>query len=746
MFDSLFTFWNVLLMVLGFGFVVFIHELGHFVAARWAGIRVHAFAIGFGQALLSYRKGWGVQRGSSEPRYLGMLSTVASSSKAGATPQQIEAGRDALKQLDSISPTEYRLNWIPFGGYVKMLGQDDLNPDMPSGESDSYQNKPVWKRMVVISAGVIMNVILAAVLFVVVFTAGMTEPAPIVGTVQKDSPAKAVGLEPGDVVRSAGGRMTSTFTDLFVEVAMTQRDKVVELVVDRPTDDGGWERLQFSPVPTSMSDGLGVQAIGVWPETSLELVERSRRAGVRQQFQRVMEGVGFGEVPLGSRVVEIGSSPVDEREFGAEGFIGIGRYASIRLLNDAIESSGGEPVRVVFEGPEGERVETRLSPSVSLQRNPSVVESGGRDGMVTWPQSHLVGLAPVMRVADWSHHDLRQGLEPGDVFKRLGSVSWPSISEGVREIRTRKGSTIDAVLLRGGKEVALTLQVDIAGRVGFSPANDLSVARLASVPSLVEAVRRDKDAKADGPQEFRPLSPAPAAARLGTLDSIRPGTLVRSVDGLEVTDFASLRAALRTATSAASLTNGGATVALEIETPTPSAEVFIETVQLELRASEVEALHGLKWEVAGIEGVFRPVDVLVRADSVTGAVGMGVGRTKRVLQQTYLTFQRLFEGTVRVNQLQGPVGITHTGSMFAERGFIYLLYFLALISANLAVINFLPLPIVDGGQFLMLCYEGLAKKPVPIVVQNVITLGGLLFIGSLFLFITFNDIVRLLGA
>ncbi|XOV76310.1 MAG: site-2 protease family protein [Phycisphaerales bacterium] len=185
---------------------------------------------------------------------------------------------------------------------------------------------------------------------------------------------------------------------------------------------------------------------------------------------------------------------------------------------------------------------------------------------------------------------------------------------------------------------------------------------------------------------------------------------------------------------------------LTLQTPIGSGETVEESVTLDLRPEEVKALHNLGWEVQGIDTAFETIEVLVQADSVTGAVAMGVSRTKRVLKQTYLTFQRLFEGTVKVNQLQGPVGITHTGSLFAERGFIYLLYFLALISANLAVINFLPLPIVDGGQFLMLCYEGLVKKPVPIIVQNVITLCGLLFIGSLFLFITFNDIVRLLGA
>src|SRR5688572_12339515 len=107
---------DLLLEILGFGLIVFVHELGHFAAAKWAGIRVLAFAMGFGPALLSWRKGLGFRFGSSEKEYLTRVNALAS---AGTT---IEGARSTYH---SISPTEYRLNWLPFGGYVKMLGQDD---------------------------------------------------------------------------------------------------------------------------------------------------------------------------------------------------------------------------------------------------------------------------------------------------------------------------------------------------------------------------------------------------------------------------------------------------------------------------------------------------------------------------------------------------------------------------------------------------------------------------------------------
>src|SRR5207237_1803349 len=105
----------------------------------------------------------------------------------------------------------------------------------------------------------------------------------------------------------------------------------------------------------------------------------------------------------------------------------------------------------------------------------------------------------------------------------------------------------------------------------------------------------------------------------------------------------------------------------------------------------------------------------------------------------------LAQGTVKVEHLKGPVGIAHLGTIVAGKGFIWLLFFMALISVNLAVINFLPLPIVDGGQFLFLVYEQVRGRPVPASVQNVVTMAGLVLIGCVFLVVTYNDITNLFG-
>ncbi|MEO1128654.1 MAG: site-2 protease family protein, partial [Planctomycetota bacterium] len=209
MLESLTTIWNVMLILLGFGLVVFIHELGHFLAARWAGIRAPTFAIGFGPAVFSWRRCMGFRRGSSEAEYLELEKL--SKEPPSASAAEIEEAAKAQEKLARTGVTEYRFNWLPLGGYVRMLGQEDGNPNATSSAPDSYTSKPVWKRMIVVSAGVIMNILLAGVLFMSVYFVGMGEPPAVVGNVAPDKPAAQAGLRTGDLVRSINGRETATF-------------------------------------------------------------------------------------------------------------------------------------------------------------------------------------------------------------------------------------------------------------------------------------------------------------------------------------------------------------------------------------------------------------------------------------------------------------------------------------------------------------------------------------------------------
>ena len=126
-------------VLIGFSIIIFVHEAGHFLAAKWVGIRVDRFAVGFGTRLFGFRKGEGFTFGN-RPEY----------------------SADELARKD-YGETDYCFKVLPIGGYVKMLGQDDVIINDETGEvslSDdprAFTSRPVGHRMIVVSAGVLFN-------------------------------------------------------------------------------------------------------------------------------------------------------------------------------------------------------------------------------------------------------------------------------------------------------------------------------------------------------------------------------------------------------------------------------------------------------------------------------------------------------------------------------------------------------------------------------------------------------------
>ncbi|MBK8266771.1 MAG: site-2 protease family protein [Planctomycetes bacterium] len=122
---------------------------------------------------------------------------------------------------------------------------------------------------------------------------------------------------------------------------------------------------------------------------------------------------------------------------------------------------------------------------------------------------------------------------------------------------------------------------------------------------------------------------------------------------------------------------------------------------------------------------------------------VGIRQAYRATVATAQTIRHmLFTRNVGLSNVSGPLGIAHKGSEVAQGGLIALCWFLGLISANLAVINFLPLPIVDGGLFLFLILEKIRGEPVSIKTQVATQLLGIALIATVFILVTYQDILR----
>ena len=688
---------DLLLVILGFSLIIFLHELGHFVAARWAGIRVLAFAMGFGPALVSWRQGLGLRAGSTDREYA----------------ERLKAGTAA-----GISPTEYRWNALPLGGYVKMLGQDDSDPGARSDAPDSFQSCVPWKRLIVISAGVVMNVITAAVLFVIVFSAGLlTEPAHV-GYVAPGSPAaRAIatnaqnlgittpGLQPGDEVIMIDDERPLSFKDVAIAVAMAAKGEPLPITVQRP---GISEPVRFAIVPEP-SPGTRLLSLGVEAAASMTLPS-GRTEAINKQLSEGLKNFGLGGVAPGSELATVNGTPA----------------ASVYDIAAAAKASNGKPITLGFKQPGGQAAAAVITPRAELDTRTYMVPSpSGATSELRL--EHVLGFVPVLKV-ERTEETSKAGLKEGDVFVRLGDVLWPSVVEGIAEVRRNAGKIIPIVVLRDGKEVELKdARVSSEGRLGFVP--------VSSADDSTMLARWPEPGRFASPEREQAIAAVvPAGAALG----LPAGASIVQVGDREIKNFADLREALRQGAMAREFR-------LTVRLPATAAAAASTTeVTLSLSKPEVESLTKLSWTSPIPAELFKPREITLKASSVGSAIGMGLHETRRVMLQTYVTFARLFQGSVKVEHLKGPVGIASAGVQLADRGMIWLMFFMAVISINLAVVNFLPLPIVDGGHFVFILYEQVTGKPVSVAVQNVAALAGLALIGSMFLIVTYNDLANLL--
>ena len=217
------------------GVLVFVHELGHFLAARRIGVRVLTFSLGFGPKILKLRRG----------------------------------------------DTEYCVSVIPLGGYVKMAGES--SDDARTGRPDEFMSKTKWERFQILIMGPAMNIILAVVVMAVVLAQGAEVPVyqdqpPVVGAVAPGSPAEQAGIQRGDLILDVAGRRVDTWEDLFIAVG-TRPDRDVPVTLHRA---GQTQSVTVRPVPETRYE---IGSIGVIPDinpivASVIAGEPAERAGL----------------------------------------------------------------------------------------------------------------------------------------------------------------------------------------------------------------------------------------------------------------------------------------------------------------------------------------------------------------------------------------------------------------------------------------------------------------------------------
>jgi len=217
------TIWNISQVALGLGLVIFLHELGHFALAKWNGVKVEKFSIGFGPTILGFTKG----------------------------------------------ETEYVLALVPLGGFVKMLGEGPDEEAHKSSDPRAYPNKSVGARMAIISAGVIMNLILGLFCFAYAYGQGLEVLPAKIGSVLAGSPAYLAGVQPGDEMIEMDGRKDLTFTSMKIRVNLSGEGQKIHFEVKRP---GKSELIPIDVEPRREATS-DAPTIGIAPSAGLTLFE-----------------------------------------------------------------------------------------------------------------------------------------------------------------------------------------------------------------------------------------------------------------------------------------------------------------------------------------------------------------------------------------------------------------------------------------------------------------------------------------
>ncbi|MFZ2147978.1 MAG: site-2 protease family protein [Sedimentisphaerales bacterium] len=669
------TFGNILLTMFGFGSVVLVHEFGHFIVAKLSDIKVEAFSIFMPPTVL------GVQKTEDGFKFRILPKLFA---KKGD-----ESGDDTLSFTvggkGKGSETEYRLGLIPFGGFVKMLGQEDTGPVKTSDDPRSFANKPVSTRAAVLAAGVVFNVISAVIIFMIVFLVGINLTPAVVGGVIPDSPAARAGLKAGDeIIEVAGKKDGLDFSNIGIAAALSGRDEKVPLRVRHA--DGSEEDLMLT---AEQLPGETMRAFGILIPTSLTIGRLSE-----DEANDLYSKTGL---LAGDQIKSVNGREV-QSYWEMEEIIKNALVPAVTLSAERIGDSG-----------EAELVQSQIRLNLMHAANYDIESE--------FELSHIYSIVPRLRITAVSDKLASSvgevTLQRGDIIAAIGDIDNPTYSE-MRDVTEKyEDKELPVRILRtnaNGIEETLTVTVKPRKAAGSDRVMiGIGVALDAEHPVVAKTI----DAEGGPP-------------RL----AIPSGAAITVVDGTPVSSFYDVIREIRK--------YSGQRITIEYRLNEEIAGNVLLNVETDEESVTVKSAFA---EIDFIP--FEKLERLYKADGPIDAVVMGYRRTVMFVAQTYVTLKRLIGGLVSPKNLMGPVGIiTLSYRIVAEQPLVYYVYFLGLISAVIAVFNFLPLPPLDGGLIVLLVVERVKGSALSERAQGAIAYAGWALIGTLILYVTFNDIVR----
>ena len=680
----------ILKVVFGLGAVIFVHELGHFLVAKMCGVKCDKFYVGFDVPI----------------RLFGQTIIPAKliSFKWGET--------------------EYGIGAIPLGGYVKMLGQDDnpghsedqIKESLAEGESAesailasgmvdqskldprSFLAKSVIQRMMIISAGVIFNLIFAVLFAAIAFRNGVDYQPPVLGSVKGGGPAWKHDMAGAEIISIGGKKVEGYFTYLhFAEnVIMNSDDSAIPIEFKRPGSDE-IVAVDVTPEKGFLRENLEFALVGVeyslLPKISRGAVEGSPAAAAQPAFE------------AGDLIVGINGTPVKTEVD----------------LRRALFRDAKIPVIFTLERTVGEGDEAKTETiKTSVDVNPEKVVGFS----TTWGPIAAIKLnSPASKA----------GLQMGDLIKQIdGSHPGDLLTLDNRMFaKANKQQTITLQVERAGKQIDVSIQPELpklSSTLGPNKPIAIDSLGIAIEPSLtIDTVTPD--------------SPAGKAGMLANDELVSVKYLL---DEKQQADERYANLKKRPLVKFVKDNTSWAEVYEDVLQILKAGSKFAITVK---RGDETKVL-----EMASIEsdeffrhtrGIYlEPLEHHYESDNWSDAFATGSSKMLNDLQRVGKTLKTLIQGKISPTNLGGPGTIAAVATNEAAASTSRLLLFLTFLSANLAIVNFLPIPVLDGGHMMFLAYEGIFRRPVNERVQLILTYGGLAFVLCLMIFVISMDVGR----
>jgi len=714
-FMGLFT---ALKVVLGLGFVIFIHELGHFLVAKWCDVHVTTFSIGFGPAIPGCKHKWG--------------------------------------------ETTYMIGIIPLGGYVQMVGQVDLDESADTNEGEdprSYRNKTVWQRMAIISAGVVMNAILAVVCFAVVFLVGKERAAAVVDMTDAGSVAFEYGIPTGAEIVQIGTTQSPYFEDLLETVMSTTHDETIEFVYRLP----GKDNVTLEIEPRFSEDSGGRPVIGISPPRRLQFAAARLLSGsdlkspayTGSAAQKASQPFEFDDIVIGttdpddpSKVTELRKDPRNPKgglrdffEFTRRMERLAGKEVTLRVLRtvDGKEKTVDITVPPSFNRALGVRLQMG---QITAIRKASPAEVGNVHARNTKDnlEGDLIEKVTVKGAdgKEINFVDKLPEMSDGSVYKLLNPVRLPfELEQWADDLHAKNPKEKPSA-----EDLTVTLWVK---RHQSKKEEQYKKEKLELV--------WDHGWRFDRVQPFNKGSPMPipelglayqiktTVANADAGNKLEPGDVIKRIryytvgdDGKEKPDSWVDLEPEQWASAFVGLQSAGTGSKLDVEVERAKKIVLVELTPQD----------DPTWPKAERGFVFAPDIRLQKAKNVFRAVGLGFEDTQRRMAGVYRNIRGIAIGRISAKNLAGPITIARIAYRFAGFDFWEFLFLIGMISINLAVINFLPIPVLDGGHMVFLLYEKIRGKPASEGVRMGATYAGLALILMLMVFVFYLDIDRII--